>query len=52
MRWSSRVGDLANLLFAVGPHAPDDPFQRLTTNLSGSNPYTTYWDSDDAVHVR
>ena len=41
MRWSSRVGDLANLLFVVGPHTPDCSLQRLTANLSGSNPYTT-----------
>ena len=41
MRWSSRVGDLAKLLFVVGPHAPDCSLQRLTANLSGSNPYTT-----------
>jgi hypothetical protein len=41
MRWSSRVGDLAKLLIAVGPHTPDHPLQRLRANLSGSNPYTT-----------
>jgi len=44
MRWSSRVGDLAKLLFVVGPHAPDCSLQRLTANLSGSNPYTTNMD--------
>ncbi len=41
MRWSSRVGDLAKHLFVVGPHTPDCSLQRLTANLSGSNPYTT-----------
>ncbi len=41
MRWSSRVGDLTKHLFVVGPHAPDCSLQRLTANLSGSNPYTT-----------
>ena len=47
MRWSSRVGDLAKLLFVVGPHAPDCSLQRLTANLSGSNPYTTRVDVSD-----
>ena len=41
MRWSSRVGDLAKLLFVVGAHTPGSPLQRLRANLSGSNPYTT-----------
>jgi hypothetical protein len=41
MRWSSRVGDLAKLQFVVGPHTPDDPYQRLRANLSGSILYTT-----------
>ena len=41
MRWSSRVGDLAKLLFVVGTHTPDSPLQRLRANLGGSNPYTT-----------
>jgi hypothetical protein len=41
MRWSSRVGDLTKPLFGSGPFAPDDPLQRLSEELSGSNPYTT-----------
>jgi hypothetical protein len=41
MRWSSRVGDLAKLLFVVEAHTPDSPLQRLRANLGGSNPYTT-----------
>ncbi len=47
MRWSSRVGDLTKHLFVVGPHAPDCSLQRLTANLSGSNPYTTPVDVND-----
>jgi hypothetical protein len=41
MRWSSRVGDLTKPLFGSGPFAPNDPLQRLSEELSGSNPYTT-----------
>jgi hypothetical protein len=41
MRWSSRAGDLAKLLFVGGTSTPDCSLQRLTANLSGSNPYTT-----------
>ena len=41
MRWSSRVGDLANILFVVGPDTPDCSLQALRANLSGSNRYTT-----------
>ena len=46
MRWSSRVGDLAKLLFVVGPDTPDCSLQRLRANLSGSNPYTTSVDEN------
>jgi hypothetical protein len=38
------MGDLAKLLLVVGSNAPDDPIQRLRTNLSGPDPYTTRWD--------
>jgi len=45
VRWKSREGDLANLLFVDCPYTPDVPLQRLKSNLSGSIPYTTLPDS-------
>ncbi len=41
MRWSSRVGDLANSLVVVWAYTPACSLRRLRANLSGSNPYTT-----------
>ena len=35
------MGDLAKPLFGSGPLAPDDPLQRFSEELRGSNPYTT-----------
>jgi hypothetical protein len=52
MRWSSRVGDLAKLLFVVRAYTLDRPLQRLTALLSGSISYTTLADSTEGPRER